>query len=366
MRNTSVVLFFTLLSVLLCLGLSAISVGYSHGTQLGNESFVSIMEAEVLQDTFMPSAGIQDTKDGFTFIVNAYDLDWYNANGYWSPGNRPAHMDPNDINAEILFNGLSLEPKAYTPYIFGAVGNHPFVPGVYTVAKTNYPEGSWLPQSVTFTSTTFNYRLDFLGVPDVPLPVVLSSFSANLTALNYVKLNWTTQSELNMLGFRVYRSESTQMNNLTLITPILIGATNTSTTQHYTVTDNEVFVGQTYSYWLETVDIGNSCFHGPQTVIVTGSSSPNIQTYTTLGNAYPNPFRSNTSINMTVKTGESAIISIYNVSGQLVKAFNKSEGQHTIGWDGRDSSGNSCGSGIYFYQLVSPSMNLTKRMLIVK
>ncbi|NLO12449.1 MAG: T9SS type A sorting domain-containing protein, partial [Candidatus Cloacimonetes bacterium] len=41
-------------------------------------------------------------------------------------------------------------------------------------------------------------------------------------------------------------------------------------------------------------------------------------------------------------------------------------GQHKLNWNGRDSRGNSVGSGIYFYKLSTPSTNQTKKMVIVK
>jgi flagellar hook assembly protein FlgD len=49
-----------------------------------------------------------------------------------------------------------------------------------------------------------------------------------------------------------------------------------------------------------------------------------------------------------------------------VKTFKVSEGTTKINWNGRDAKGNACGSGIYFYKLSTPSMNQTKKMVIVK
>jgi len=89
---------------------------------------------------------------------------------------------------------------------------------------------------------------------------------------------------------------------------------------------------------------------------------------TTMKNAYPNPFRMNssTTIDVAVKAGENGIVTIYNILGQAVKTFKVSEGTTKINWNGRDAKGNACGSGIYFYKLSTPSMNQTKKMVIVK
>jgi len=85
-------------------------------------------------------------------------------------------------------------------------------------------------------------------------------------------------------------------------------------------------------------------------------------------NAYPNPFKANSSTNIEVslKAGDTGTLSIYNVQGQLVKIVSLTEGTHMVNWNGRDTRGNACGSGIYFYKLSTQSMNQTKKMVIVK
>jgi len=104
------------------------------------------------------------------------------------------------------------------------------------------------------------------------VPVELSSFTAVVTG-GYVKLNWVTQTETGMLGYRVYRNNSDNQETAMMITPIMIPATNTSSTQTYTFEDMEVENG-TYWYWLESVDYNTSNFHGPTTVIVQGEIYP--------------------------------------------------------------------------------------------
>ncbi|MCB5280267.1 MAG: T9SS type A sorting domain-containing protein, partial [Candidatus Cloacimonetes bacterium] len=142
----------------------------------------------------------------------------------------------------------------------------------------------------------------------------------------------------------------------------------TSTTQTYFIEDNEVVIGTTYYYWLEAVDMTHSTFFGPQYVEVTGTVTPELPTQTVMKSAYPNPFKAsaNTNINVEVKAGESGTVTIYNVLGQVVKTFNVNEGLNPLKWNGKDHRGNTCGSGIYFYKLSTPSMNQTKKMVIVK
>ena len=189
-----------------------------------------------------------------------------------------------------------------------------------------------------------------------------------LTAENYVKLTWVSQSETEMLGYRVYRAESDDQSTALLLTPSLIPATNTSTEHRYNLEDKEVEIANTYWYWLESVDYATSHIHGPVSMTVTGELPPVIPTVTTMGNSYPNPFKqvSGTNIDVSIKAGDSGTVTIYNILGQVVKTFKVSEGMHKLNWNGKDARGNNCGSGIYFYKLSTPSTNMTKKMVIVK
>ncbi len=269
-----------------------------------------------------------------------------------------------DINADILWN--SFPTFFQTPHTF--IG---FASGTYSCTKVGPPVTyyNWLPESITFNATTANVGFSFFAVRESTwTPVELTSFTATLTAQKFVSLTWVSQSEQLMLGYRVYRSESSNQAQSVLITPTMIPATNTSTTQTYTLVDNEVEIDHTYYYWLESVDMGTSQFHGPVSVIVEGEVPPVYPTVSHLKSAYPNPFKasSSTSIEVDIKADETGTITIYNILGQVVKSYDVTPGTHTIQWNGRDSKGNSCGSGVYFYKLATPSVNQTKKMVIVK
>jgi flagellar hook assembly protein FlgD len=44
----------------------------------------------------------------------------------------------------------------------------------------------------------------------------------------------------------------------------------------------------------------------------------------------------------------------------------RSAGRYSVVWDGRDNSGNSVGSGMYFYRLETGGVALVKKMLMLK
>ena len=226
------------------------------------------------------------------------------------------------------------------------------------------------PGDLVWSNVPFGAKSDvpILIVNDNTLPVELSSFTATLTASYFVKLSWVSQSETGLLGYRVYRNSSNNQATAMMITPTMVPATNTSTTQTYSITDNEVNIGSSYWYWLESVDYGTSQFHGPVSVIVEGEVPPVVPNQTAMRNAYPNPFKvdGSTTIVVDVKADDSGSVTIYNVLGQAVKTYNVLPGTNNIIWNGRDNLGNVCGSGIYFYKLSTPTTNQTRKMVIVK
>ena len=89
---------------------------------------------------------------------------------------------------------------------------------------------------------------------------------------------------------------------------------------------------------------------------------------------YPNPFNPETWIPYQLAEDSDVTISIYDSAGRLVRSlslgyqpagFYNSRGQAAY-WDGRNAVGESAASGVYFYQLETPSFRQTRRLLILK
>ncbi|MCB5270880.1 MAG: T9SS type A sorting domain-containing protein [Candidatus Cloacimonetes bacterium] len=227
------------------------------------------------------------------------------------------------------------------------------------------------PGTLVFSNVPFGAKslVPFLFTLEAPtLPVELSSFTATQTAQNTVKLTWISESETGLMGYRIYRNLENAQHSAMMITPIMIDATNTSSTHIYSITDAEVEVDNTYWYWLESVDFGSSEFYGPVSYLVEGDTPALTPEQTVMKNAYPNPFKalSGTTIEVDVKDNDGGSIAIYNLAGQEVKSFSVSPGNNNINWDGKDSRGKTCATGVYFYKLSTNSLNQTRKMLIVK
>ena len=89
---------------------------------------------------------------------------------------------------------------------------------------------------------------------------------------------------------------------------------------------------------------------------------------------YPNPFNPETWIPYQLSEDSLVSVSIYDTTGKLVRTlslgfqsagFYNSQGRAAY-WDGRNALGERVASGIYFYQLTTPSFQQTRRLVIVK
>lgn len=85
---------------------------------------------------------------------------------------------------------------------------------------------------------------------------------------------------------------------------------------------------------------------------------------------YPNPFNPSTTINFSLTEKSNIELSIYNIKGQMVNPLIKqslNKGNHTLTWNGKDSSDNSVSSGIYFCKLnVNGRFEKIRKCLLMK
>ncbi len=95
---------------------------------------------------------------------------------------------------------------------------------------------------------------------------------------------------------------------------------------------------------------------------------------TILAQNFPNPFNPETWIPFQLSRAAIVTIKIYDVSGHTVRTLNL--GHKSIGsymttstaayWDGKNNTGESVSSGIYFYSLQTKDFSATRRMVILK
>ena len=218
-----------------------------------------------------------------------------------------------------------------------------------------------------------NGSLEFAGDNGVDtLPVSLSSFTANVTSNMFVELQWVAETETNMLGYHVYRGSITNMSDARQVTAQPIPAANSSEARTYIFVDEDVLSGNTYYYWLQTIDLDlTNSFHGPVAVTLEEEQDvPDPLFVTALSQNYPNPFNPETTIKYSLREDTEMVeLKIYNVLGQLVKTLHsgpQNKGEHTVVWDGKDNSSRNVTSGVYFYKMSTPTYNNIYKMMLLK
>ncbi len=206
-----------------------------------------------------------------------------------------------------------------------------------------------------------NGIIDYLD-PDV-IPVELTGFKA-VPQNNGVRLEWSTQSETNNMGFYIYRSESENGEYRKITDTMISGAGNSAAEKTYSFVDHNIEANTTYFYKLADVSLdGQIKMHGPveATALVPVGYS--------LEQNYPNPFNPETTIGYTLKEKGFCTLAVYNLNGQKVKVLvseDRSAGAHTVIWDGMNESGKIVPSGVYLYELKVNGHVKTKKMELIK
>ena len=135
-----------------------------------------------------------------------------------------------------------------------------------------------------------------------------------------------------------------------------------------TVVDtNENIVSETFNFTVNAANLENAVL----TVTLDSIGTPKRNR---LLQNYPNPFNPETWIPYRLSEAGPVSLSIYDTTGKLIRVL--SLGYQLAGfyenreraayWDGHNALGEPVASGVYFYQLTTPSFQQTRRMLILK
>lgn len=99
-------------------------------------------------------------------------------------------------------------------------------------------------------------------------------------------------------------------------------------------------------------------------------SGPTIPTAgVMLDQNYPNPFNPTTTIQFSVSAPTFVTLSIHDLAGHRVTTLVgglRSEGDHSLVWNGRDASGETMSSGVYYYRLQAGKKVLSRKMVLMK
>ncbi len=309
-----------------------------------------------------------DTECQFTATFVPPEITWSSSVNGLPEG---AIVGPDNITLSWNID-IVLPPDGYFKVYEDA--NNPPTTLIYTGTDTEFTiPGPLSPGTYYWFVELHNTGKALLGTSGIRsfivqnVPVELTSFDAAITSEMFVNLTWVTQSETNVMGFNIYRSDDNVADHAIRINNLMIPAAGTSSTaQTYRWVDSEVETGHTYYYWLQSVDLnGYSVMHNPISATVNTPGTPPVNELSVLNSIYPNPFsihaNSNVNINVTIKTGEVGTVTVYNLLGQVVKSFKVTSNQTNVTWNAKNAA-----SGIYFVKLSTPTTNMTKKLVIVK
>lgn len=114
---------------------------------------------------------------------------------------------------------------------------------------------------------------------------------------------------------------------------------------------------------------GKVLFFGDVATSIDDDEPAPLPTYYELHQNYPNPFNASTKIDYSVPRLSHVKISIYNSLGQHIETLvngEKSTGNYTVTWDGKNKLGKTVSSGVYFYKLTAGEFVRSKKMLLLK
>lgn len=94
-----------------------------------------------------------------------------------------------------------------------------------------------------------------------------------------------------------------------------------------------------------------------------------LPTEVTVSSNYPNPFNPYTEFTLLLPRENLPTISIYDVKGRLVKTLFEGRlpaGPHAFSWKGRDHSGKTVASGVYFLQIRAKGFHHVRKLTFVR
>ena len=307
----------------------------------------------------LPSGTVFDYNDihapGGTFAY--IDNDTYGSLASWRTG---TGQDANSISSDPLFldaGGNDFHLDDYSPCI-GA--------GIAEGAPLDDFEG--IPRGAPPDMGAYE------NPGDAPLPVELSSFTATVLE-GGVHLRWRTESEVENLGFDVFRGKERDGPFFKINDFLIPGAGSSPVPHEYEFADADVVEGCRYFYYLEDVDTRGQTNRSEMIDILVpitsmeGSGPGNRPGPFALLQNYPNPCNPRTCIPYFVASPCHVEIRIYSTTGHPIRTLfsGRSEsGEHRMLWNGRNDAGEKVASGVYYYVLRAGEFDSTRKLVVMK
>lgn len=195
-------------------------------------------------------------------------------------------------------------------------------------------------------------------LPPLPLPVLLTSFTATAKEKGRAYLEWFTSSENNNKGFQVERALDMANGNYKWETIGFVkGSINSSTSKRYSF-DDEPIGGKRFVYRLKQIDLDENYKYSDTRLVVFKDLGHKLY------DCYPNPVSDVVKIKYRIPGTDLVDLRIFDHSGKLVKSLvneSKEAGIYQVSF-----SAGSLPAGVYFYTLKAGNFSETKRFTIAR
>jgi hypothetical protein len=218
----------------------------------------------------------------------------------------------------------------------------------------------------------YDFLTDFPAAPPKPFPVMRSYLSREtLEDLNF--LDNRLSQEFQAPFVNGIDTEKIWHFKLACPTtnPISIALTGNNLPDNYTVRlylDEQGYTMQQGTNWIVNPSPGT--YNG--IIKVTNypvSNNDLVQSPISALIVYPNPFNPSTTIAFSTPKSQDVKVDIYNLKGQKVCSLHNgvlAGGEHKLVWDGKDNTGRTVSSGIYFTKINSGSYKRSLKMILMK
>lgn len=219
-------------------------------------------------DTNPVTPANQDDEDGITPIVGwtaggtgTVQVVVSSSNNTCTDCNLAYYFDWNDDGDFLDDNEWGSKPVGFgtTNVQFNTPGTLPTsVYSRFRLYTATASLGGYAPTGLVLNGEVEDYKIDL-----TPLAVTLANFSA-ICSDGQPEISWETVSELDTLGFNVWRNTSNSGPQDRLNASMIPAHPGSAQGYSYSFTDTTAVAGTTYFYWLEDIDTANvSSFNGP-------------------------------------------------------------------------------------------------------
>jgi hypothetical protein len=185
-----------------------------------------------------------------------------------------------------------------------------------------------------------------------------------------IELTWDAVDHADLVGYNVFRGKW-ENGDFEMLNDEFVLETS--------FTDMDVPDSDVYWYYVTAVFAGDygdaesmaSEHDSGSTEIITAVDDdlPSVPEDFFLSSNYPNPFNPSTTISYGLPADADVRVEIYNLLGQNVRTLvdeHQSAGYKAVIWDGRDNSGSSVSTGVYFYRIEAGKFQASRKMLLIK